>query len=137
MAKTQVRVRYQETDQMGIVHHSVYAIWFEVGRSELIRELGYSYQFFEERGLLLPVVDYHCRFVSPARFDDQIIIQTTIKELRGAKMVFAYELFHETGARIAHGETIHLWVDQTMKPVRFQEAHPTLYNKFQGRLKDI
>ncbi|SDW96448.1 acyl-CoA thioester hydrolase [Marininema mesophilum] len=128
MVKTQISVRYQETDQMGVVHHSVYPIWFEEGRSALIRKVGYSYSVLEQQGLLLPVVDLHCRFVSPVRFDDQILVHTRIKEMRGAKIVLTYKLLQvESENRVAHGETTHLWVDRSMKPVRLQDVHPTLF----------
>ncbi|MDR6226621.1 acyl-CoA thioesterase [Desmospora profundinema] len=121
----QLRVRYQETDQMGVVHHSQYAVWFEVGRTGLIRRLGISYGELEEKGMLLPVVDLSCRFVAPARFDDVVGVRTQVREMRGSKLTFAYEVVRlSDGGILARGQTIHLWVNPDMKSFNFERTQP-------------
>jgi acyl-CoA thioester hydrolase len=129
----QLRVRYQETDQMGVVHHSQYAVWFEVGRTGLIRRFGLSYGELEGMGILLPVVDLRCRYVAPARFDDRIAVRTQVREIWGPKITFAYEVLRQNdGERLARGQTIHLWVDSDMKPFNFERSHPEWCEKLRA-----
>jgi acyl-CoA thioester hydrolase len=126
--ETSVRVRYKETDQMGVVHHTNYIVWFEVGRTDLLRQLGLSYRDLEQRGILLPVVDLSCRYTEAARYDDDIRILTRIAELNPGKIVFSYEIRRKTDhARLARGTTTHLWVNRDMKRVNIRRAHPELY----------
>lgn len=121
------QVRYQETDQMGVVHHSQYAIWFEVGRIGLIDRLGISYGELEQKGMLLPVVDLHCRYIASARFGDEVRVRTRVDEIRGPKLVFAYEVVRVGDEqRLTRGKTIHLWVDANMKPFDFEREEPDL-----------
>lgn len=128
VAETSLRVRYQETDQMGVVYHTNYLVWFEVGRTEMMRERGFSYKDLEEKGLLLPVVDVHCKYEHPARYDDLVTIRTRISQFNRSKIVFAYEVIHhETGRRLVKGESIHLWVDKEMKRINLKQANPELY----------
>ncbi|MFC4075762.1 acyl-CoA thioesterase [Salinithrix halophila] len=128
--KTTFRVRYKETDQMGLVHHSNYPVWFEVGRTEMIRELGLSYGELERQGILLPVVDLHCRFIASARYDDEVKILTRVGEVRGPKLVFQYDVQKaDTKDLLARGKTTHLWVDTSMKRVSLKETHPKVYQK--------
>ena len=94
-SKTRLRVRYAETDQMGIVYHSNYLIWFEVGRSELFRELNLPYTKFEEQGLGLAVVDASCRYRKPTHYDDALIIVTEIEKITSKKVIFSYKIFRE------------------------------------------
>ncbi|MGA9175359.1 MAG: thioesterase family protein [Thermoactinomyces sp.] len=127
--ETVVRVRYQETDQMGVVYHTNYLVWFEIGRTELIRQFGYSYRQLEDRGLLLPVVDIHCKYMQPARYDDQVLIRTAIEEFSGPKIVFSYEISNkDTGATLAKGSSTHLWVNKEMKRVNIKRAFPSFYH---------
>ncbi|WP_107727560.1 acyl-CoA thioesterase [Desmospora activa] len=121
------QVRYQETDQMGVVHHSQYAVWFEVGRIGLIDRLGLSYGELEKKGMLLPVVDLRCRYVASARFGDEVGIRTQVDEIRGPKLTFAYEVVRVGDKqRLSHGKTIHLWVDGNMKPFDFERKQPDI-----------
>ncbi len=117
MNETRVRVRYAETDQMGVVYHSNFFIWFEVGRVELLRELGFSYKEMEEQdGCHIAVVDARCRYRSPARYDEEIVIRTHLKNVRRALIHFAYEAVRATdGTLLADGETTHIVTDAQMK----------------------
>ncbi len=109
---TSVRVRYAETDQAGMAHHSAFLPWFEVGRVELLRALGKPYQEFEAEGLHFPVREAFCRYWVPARFDDELLITTTIEEVGGASTRFGYRITRATDATlIAEGHTLHACVD--------------------------
>jgi acyl-CoA thioester hydrolase len=114
--ETRVRVRYAETDQMGVVYHSNYLIWFEVGRVEFIRQLGLNYKQMEEEGCGIAVVDVHARFKAPARYDDELIIETRLLAARGAVVKFGYRILRVgDGALLCEGETMHVCVGKDMK----------------------
>lgn len=126
--ETSLRVRYKETDQMGVVHHTNYIVWFELGRTDLLRQLGLSYRELEDRGILLPVVDLTCRYAEAARYDDEIRVLTRIAEINPGKVVFAYEIRRQSdNARLARGTTTHLWVNREMKRMNIQRTFPELY----------
>lgn len=104
-----LRVRYVETDKMGVVYNSNYLIWFEIGRVELMRELGHSYHQMELDGFMLPIAKVTCRFKASATYDDQIRIHTSILRLRRSLIQFAYEVFRESdGTLLATGTSSHL-----------------------------
>jgi acyl-CoA thioester hydrolase len=111
--ETTIRVRYAETDQMGVVYHSNYFIWFEVGRVDLLRQLGFTYKEMErEDQCFIAVVDARCRFRAPARYDDEITIRTHLKNARASLIHFAYEAVRERdGMLLAEGETTHIVTD--------------------------
>src|SRR3954471_16231417 len=116
-----VRVRYAETDQMGIVYYANYLVWFEIGRVELLRCLGLAYsQLEKEHECILPVVEASCRYRSPARYDDEILIETRPAMLRGSVLKFAYRILRKgsDGAEptlLAEGETVHVVCDDQLK----------------------
>jgi acyl-CoA thioester hydrolase len=116
-AFSRLRVRYAETDQMGIVYHSNYFIWFEVGRVDLLRQLGFTYREMEqEDGCYIAVVDARCRFKAPARYDDEIVIRTQLRNVRESLIHFAYEAVRESdGTLLAEGETMHIVTDADMR----------------------
>ncbi len=117
---TEVRVRYAETDQMGIVYYANYLVWFEIGRVELLRSLGLAYSQLEiEHECILPVIEASCRYRSPARYDDRILIETRPALLRGSVLKFAYRILRkgQDGAEpalLAEGETTHVVCDSQM-----------------------
>jgi len=127
---TQVRVRYAETDQMGIVYYANYLVWFEIGRVELLRSLGHAYSSLETvHGLILPVVEARCRYRSPARYDDQILIETRPALLRGAVLKFAYRIFRDANQEgrerelLAEGETVHVVCDRALNKKPLPEEY--------------
>lgn len=126
-----LRVRYYETDQMGVVHHSNYIRWFELGRTELLRSLGSDYRAVEDKGMMLPVIDVSCKYYKPALYDDVVEIKTIIKQYSGVKMVFYYEAFRNNELLVA-GETSHCWTDQQLKPIplkkKWLELHQLIEN---------
>jgi acyl-CoA thioester hydrolase len=110
--ETTLRVRYAETDAMGIVYHTNYIVWFEVGRGEFFRERGGNYREFEGSGFYLPVTEVDARFVSSARYDDEVVIRTCVEKLRSRTITMYYEVvMKDTGQLLVTGHTRHLCVD--------------------------
>jgi acyl-CoA thioester hydrolase len=132
VSETRVRVRYAETDQMGVVYHSNYLIWFEVGRVEFIRHLGMNYKAMEEEGCGISVVDVHARYRAPARYDDELVIETRLLAARGAVVRFGYRIIRcADGVVLCEGETMHVVVGRDMK----KRALPAKYaERFAGCL---
>ncbi len=121
------RVRYAETDQAGMAHHSAFLPWFEVGRVELLRILGKPYQEFEAEGVHFPVREAFCRYWIPARFDDLLSVTTTVEEVGGASVRFGYRITRESDAvLIAEGSTLHACVGDTGKVKRLPPAIKTM-----------
>ena len=124
-AETRARVRYAETDQMGVVYHANYFVWFEIGRVEFIRSIGLDYKRMEEdEGALIAVVDARARYKAPARYDDDLVIRTALAGVRGSVVRFLYEVTRaEDGLLLCEGETVHLVVGRDMRrramPVRY------------------
>jgi acyl-CoA thioester hydrolase len=127
---SRTRVRYKDTDQMGIAHHSNYIVWFEIGRTDLCRETGFPYSEIERRGFLLVVTEVGCRFRIPFRYDEEIVIRTTVEQAASRAMRFSYELLNASGeVQHATGFSAHMWLDrETRKPVR---ADPDVMKAFQ------
>lgn len=117
VGETRVRVRYAETDQMGVVYHANYLIWFEVGRVEFIRQLGLDYKSMErEEGCGIAVVDARVRYRLPARYDDELIVRTRLEAARGAVIRFGYKIVRAVdGVLLCEGETVHVVVGADMK----------------------
>ncbi len=117
VGETRVRVRYQETDQMGVVYHANYLVWFEVGRVELLRQRGMTYRDVEmEEGCGLAVVEATARYKVPARYDDELTIETRVVMARGPVVRFAYRILRvEDGVLLCEGETVHVVVGRDMK----------------------
>ena len=117
VAETRVRVRYAETDQMGVVYHANYLIWFEVGRVEYIRQLGLDYKSMErEEGCGIAVVDVSVRYKAPARYDDELVVQTRLIAARGVLIRFGYRILRAADeVLLCEGETVHVVVDTEMK----------------------
>ena len=129
ISETTIRVRYAETDQMGVVYHANYLVWFEVGRVEFLRQLGFSYRDMEQQdGCCIAVVDARCRYKAPARYDDEIIIRTHLKNVRESLVHFGYQLLRSTdGLLLAEGETTHVVIDREMKKTAIPEKYTTLF----------
>jgi acyl-CoA thioester hydrolase len=110
--ETKIRVRYGETDQMGYVYYGNYAEYYEVGRVEALRELGFSYKEIEERGILMPVIDLHIQYKKPAYYDDELRIVTSIKELPNVRITFDYECYNEKNELINIGKVTLVFMDK-------------------------
>lgn len=127
--ESRTRVRYKDTDQMGIAHHANYVVWFEVGRTDLCREAGLTYREIEQKGFLLVVVEIGCRYRTPFRYDDEVLIRTAIEEAGSRSMRFRYELLSADRAEVrATGFSHHYWLErESRKPVA---APPDLIEPF-------
>ena len=128
--QTRVRVRYAETDQMGVVYYANYLVWMEVARVEFCKALGFRYKDMEiDDGVLIAVVEAQCRYLCPARFDDEVIVETRIADANTRVVSFAYEMRLAEGDRkLATGSTRHIFCNREMKPVRL----PVKYRKAFG-----
>jgi acyl-CoA thioester hydrolase len=125
MVEARLRVIYGDTDQMGVVYYANYFRYFEFGRSEYFRAHGGSYAEVERAGLQLPVVEASCRYKAPARYDDMLAIQVSVEQVRGASIVFTYELFREGEPRtlLCTGRTLHACVSrEDQRPTRLPES---------------
>jgi acyl-CoA thioester hydrolase len=107
ISETTIRVRYAETDAMGIVHHSVYPVWMELGRSDLLRQLGQGYTEWEAQGVMMGVSQIHLTYRAPARYDELVAVRSWVKEGGRRKVVFGYDISRD-GVRLVEGETVHL-----------------------------
>lgn len=136
---TQVRVRYAETDQMGVVYYANYLIWFELGRVEVLRTVGLSYKLLESaHGCILPVIEARCRYRSPARYDDEILIETRPALLRGSVVKFAYTILRkgrggEENTLLAEGETVHIVCDSQMQRKPLPENYADALRKLMAQ----
>jgi len=130
VGETRLRVRYAETDKMGVVYHSNFVIWFEVGRVELLRQLGFQYKEMEsEDDCHIPVVDLRVRYKAPAQYDDEIVVRTQIKNVRASLLHFSYEIFRETDRTLlATGETMHIIVDNKLERKALPEKYMQAFN---------
>ncbi|HHU77924.1 MAG: acyl-CoA thioesterase [Caldicoprobacterales bacterium] len=131
IGETKIKVRYQETDQMGIVHHSNYLIWFEVGRTEFLHDAGFNYGRMEERGVMLPLTEARCTYLHGAKYEDNLIIRTWIEKFAGVRLTMAYEAIREEdGLLLAKGSTVHAFTDKSLKPINVRRKHPEIYQLF-------
>ena len=138
ISKTELTVRYAETDQMGIVHHSVYPIWYEAGRTDYIKMFDMTYSQMEEAGVMMPLVNLSCHYGIPARYEDVVVIETRAIKLSAAKMIFYYEVKRKSdGVLLGSGTTEHGFVDsKTFKPVNVKKKLPELFAKISEDIRE-
>ncbi len=123
VVETRFRVRYHETDAMGVVHHAAYITWFEEGRSAFTRAIGYPYSQMAADGMDLAVVELAARYLRPARYDDEVVVSTCLRELRSRDLTFAYEVRRVAdGALLASGSSRHISVDHSGRAIRILDA---------------
>ena len=129
--KTTLRVRYGETDQMGYCYYGNYAQYFEVGRVEALREIGMSYKSLEEKGVMLPVSDFQVNYKYPAKYDDELCIQTCITEINGPRLKFEYTITNQDDVLIATATTTLVFVSkEDMKPIRPPQVFLEVMEKY-------
>ncbi len=127
--ETKIKVRYAETDQMGVVHHSRYYPWFEVGRTELFASGGKTYGDMEKEGVMMPLVETRCRYIIPARYEDELIIKTKVASLSGVKIEFEYDVIRQSdGTLLAKGYTLMAFTDLSFKPVNLKKQNPAFWD---------
>lgn len=132
-SQTELTVRYAETDQMGVVHHSRYFVWLEMARTDYIKSVGMSYSDMEKVGVMLPVTGVSCKYRLPAKYDDNLVVTARITRFSPARIEFEYTITKKGETDIlAVGTSSHGFVDsQTFKPLNFKRAMPDLYEKMQ------
>lgn len=130
-AEIPVRVRYAETDQMGVVYHANYLVWFEVGRVEFIRQIGLDYRSMEqEEGALIAVIEVRARYKAPARYDDELLVRTRLGSVRGSVVRFSYEILRASDSTLlCEGETVHMVVGRDMRRRPMPERYATLFRQ--------
>lgn len=130
ISESRVKVRYAETDQMGVAYYANYFVWFEVGRSQYCNDRGFSYRDMEqESGLFLIVAEASCRYKTPARYEDDLIIRTKIIELTRRTLRFSYAIEREDGAAVATGETLHVLINASGRASSFPEKYLSLLRR--------
>lgn len=129
---SRIRVRYAETDKMGVVYHANYLVWFEVGRTDLLRHSGWTYREMEGEGCSLPVIEAHCEYRQPARYDDDLLIRTRGTRLSPVRVRFDYQVVREADELLlAEGYTVHAGLDPNGKPRRLPERVLDLFPRGQ------
>lgn len=123
--QTRLRVRYAETDQMGVVYYANYLVWMEVGRVELVRSLGFQYKDLEQtEGLYLSVVDANCRYIFPARYDQEIAVETRVVKANSRMVEFGYRISSVEPERLlAEGATRHIWLNREWRPTSLPQRY--------------
>lgn len=129
--ETLITARYAETDQMGIIHHSVYPVWFEEGRTNFIKMLGVTYSQLEKDGVMLPLASLSCRYILPVHYEDEVIIETSVAEVKYAKIEFSYRVIMKNTMQVtAEGSTVHGFVNSdTFRPINLKKVNPDMYKK--------
>lgn len=137
VSSKEIEVRYAETDQMGVVYHANYIIWMEVGRTELIQDLGFSYAAMEKDGIISPVVDIQIEYKKPITYGEKAIIHTWIEKYNGIKTVYGYEIFNSHGELAAKGFSSHVCVKkETFRPVVFKKLYPEWHEAYVKAMKE-
>lgn len=128
--ETRFPVRYAETDQMGIVHHSVYPIWFECGRTDFIKFFGISYDELERKGLMLPLIRLSCEYKIPLKYGETVLVKTRLLKATRVRLIIGYEIYsEEQNVQCAIGTTEHAWTGTDLKPVNIAKYNPEIYKK--------
>ena len=137
ISETTIRVRYAETDKMGVVYHSNFIVWFEVGRVEMLRQLGFRYRDMElDDDCHIAVADVRVRYKAPARYDDEITIRTRLKNVRDSLLQFGYEIVRvDDGTLLAEGETTHIVVDSKFEKSALPQKYLKAFAKAAGKHK--
>lgn len=135
MVTAELRVRYADTDAMGVVYHANYLVWFEVGRNEIMRAWGLPYIDFEKRGVMVPVVEASVRWLYPARYDDVLRVETRVADLSPARITFAYRIVQaEDGKLCCEGTTVHAFLGPTGRPGALPKLAPDLWQAFRVKV---
>lgn len=132
---SQIVVRYQETDRMGIVHHSVYPIWYEVARTDFCKKMGVAYSEMEQMGIMTPIYEVHSHYKMPARYDDVLSVEVCLTRLTPYRVEFQYRIFNCSDL-IHIGSTVHVWVDsEHFKPLHLKKNFPKLYELLENTVE--
>jgi len=132
IAKTKILPRYAETDQMGIIHHSVYAIWYEQARTDFFNQMGMRYDEIEKMGIMTPLIELNSKYKKPAYYNQEVEIRTRIIELTPVKFTLEYNIYDTDENLINIGRTMLAWADKkTFKIINLKKTHPEMYEKIE------
>ncbi len=133
ISESEIKVRYVETDQMGVVHHSNYYHWFEVARADLVGYIGMTYKELEEHNILLPLIESMCRYKEGAKYADELIIKAWINKLTPVRVVFNYHVVREYDEKVlAEGKTEHVFVNKNFKPINMKKNFMEIWSKLEN-----
>ncbi|WP_028782894.1 acyl-CoA thioesterase [Thalassobacillus devorans] len=134
--ETPIRVRYQETDQMGVVYHANYLVWFELGRTDFIEALGFKYHQIEKQGVVSPVVDANIQFKKPIRYGESAYVETWLEEYDGLRITYGYKIFNEQQDLAVAGTTKHVIVKEgSFRPVSIRRSFPEWHEAYMDALE--
>lgn len=132
ISTTKIVPRYAETDQMGIIHHSVYAIWYEQARTDFFNQIGMKYDEIEKNGIMTPLIELNCKYKRPAYYNQEVEIRTRIIELTPVKFTLEYRIYNKEEELINIGKTTLAWADkETFKIINLKKAHPEMYQELE------
>ena len=135
---TKIVPRYAETDQMGIIHHSVYAIWYEQARTEFFNEIGFRYDEVEKNGVMTPLIELSCEYKRPAYYNQEVEIRTKIIKLTPVKFILEYDIYNQENQLINIGKTTLAWADaKTFKIINLQKKYPEVYQLIEKTVEEI
>lgn len=128
---SQLRVRYGETDAMGFVYYGIYPLYYETGRTEMMRHLGFTYRKMEEMGIIMPVISMNCNYHKPARYDDLLTVRTIVRKMPETRILFDYEIYNESNELLNAGQTTLVFVDRDRgRPVKIPEFLKSVLEKY-------
>ncbi len=134
---TKIMPRYAETDQMGIIHHAVYPIWYELGRTEYFNKVGLRYDEIEKMGIMTPIVEMNCKYKMPAYYNKEVEIRTKLTKLTPVKFILEYDIYDKDNNLINIGTTTLAWADsKTFKIINIQKQYEELYNKLKSLVEE-
>ena len=137
VCKTIITPRYAETDQMGVIYHTNYIVWFEVARSDFFKSIGYSYKKLEEENIILPVLEVKCEYIKPAKYDQNVRVETSIYMFKGVRFGLKYCVHDdETDVLLARGHTLHGFVDKSLKPINIKKKNRIVYDVIIEAMED-
>jgi len=130
IAKLNIEPRYQETDQMGIIHHSVYPIWYEMGRVKFCETIGLPFHVIEEKGIRLAMYHMTCTYLKPTLFGQQYTLEIRLTSLSKVRLIFNYQLFDQSHDLVHEGHTELIWLNRDLKPTNVYKSNPEIYERF-------
>ncbi len=134
---TKIVPRYAETDQMGIIHHSVYAIWYEQARTEFFNEIGFRYDEVEKNGVMTPLIELNCEYKRPAYYNQEVEVRTKIIKLTPVKFILEYDIYNQENQLINIGKTTLAWADaKTFKIINLQKKYPEVYQLIEKAVEE-
>lgn len=138
MVTREIQVRYQETDQMGVVYHANYLVWFEIGRTAFIEELGFKYHEMEESGIVSPVVDATIHYKQPVRYGQVAKVKTWVEEYDGIKVIYRYEVLDQAGNQAVTGSTKHVCVKKdSFRPISIRRNLPDWHQAYLSAMEEV